>query len=63
MDLLAGLLYPLWTLSLLLLLDRWRDLAAANQEHHHSQYRHEPHCFPILYSSGPLFVVPPRASY
>jgi hypothetical protein len=38
-----------------LLLDRRRGLAAANQEYHHSQYRYEPHCFPILYSSGPLF--------
>jgi hypothetical protein len=31
-------------------------LAAANQEYHHSQYRHEPHCLPILYSSGQLFL-------
>jgi hypothetical protein len=38
-----------------LFVDRWRGLAAANQEYHRSQYRHEPHYFPILYSSGSLF--------
>jgi transcriptional regulator with XRE-family HTH domain len=31
------------------------EALSANQEYHHSQYRHEPHCFPILYRSGQLF--------
>jgi hypothetical protein len=30
-------------------------VAAANQEYRQSQYRHETHYFPILYSMGPLF--------
>ena len=45
------LLAPLCTFSLLLLLDRWCGLAAANQEYHHSQARQEPHCFPTLWTA------------
>ena len=55
MDVLAGLSLCALDLPSLLLVNGWRGLAAANQEYHHSQYRYEPHCFPILYWSGQQF--------